>query len=285
MKHDSKKRPQKKFSNPQGRRPESNRPSKPEGGFRLPSENIITGRRALEELLRVQPERVLKVFLRVGVELSNEIRELLSAHPSIPTEEIESQQFHALPHADKAQGVMAHVRPLEVDLKAVLDQSLSPQGNGVIVVCDQITDPHNLGAVLRAAEASGADAVLATVDRSSPLTPVVRKASAGASELLPLVFVQNLQRTLEMLRDSGYWIYGAALDDASVSVFSVEFSRPFVLVVGSEGAGLRPLTKKLCHQLLKIPMPGRINSLNVSQATSVLLYEALRQSETAVAKA
>jgi 23S rRNA (guanosine2251-2'-O)-methyltransferase len=139
-----------------------------------------------------------------------------------------------------------------------------------------VQDPHNLGACLRTAEAVGVQAVIVPKDRAAGLTAVVRKAAAGAAERLPVVAVTNLSRTLERMKQRGYWLTGLA-GDTEVSLFDTDLTGPLVLVMGAEGPGLRRLTRETCDRLVRIPMLGKTESLNVSVAAAVCLYEAFRQ--------
>ncbi len=148
---------------------------------------------------------------------------------------------------------------------------------GFFLVLDGLTDPHNLGAVLRSAEAAGCHGVIAGKDRACPITPVVERAAAGALAHLPLCQVTNLARTLEQLKAEGCWIYGLAGEADSSPLFTVDLSGHLALVVGSEGSGLRPNIRKHCDLLLKIPMGGRLSSLNASVAAGVALFEVVRQ--------
>ncbi len=158
-------------------------------------------------------------------------------------------------------------------LEEMLDQlSQAP----FLLVLDGVTDPHNLGACLRSAEAAGVHAVVVPKDRSAGITPVVRKVSSGAVESLPFVMVTNLSRMLKSLADRGLWIVGAA-GEATDSLYKADLSGPLALVMGAEGGGMRRLTKENCSQLVKIPMAGEVSSLNVSVASGVALFEAVRQ--------
>jgi 23S rRNA (guanosine2251-2'-O)-methyltransferase len=139
-----------------------------------------------------------------------------------------------------------------------------------------VQDPHNLGACMRTAEAAGVNAVVIPKDRSSSLTPVARKASAGASERVPLIAVTNLARTLRRLQELGYWLTGLA-GEAEESLFDVDLTGPLVLVLGAEGEGMRRLTRETCDRLVRIPMRGEAESLNVSVAAGVCLFEVQRQ--------
>ncbi len=146
----------------------------------------------------------------------------------------------------------------------------------LLLILDGVTDPHNLGACLRTSEAVGVHAVIIPKDNSVGITPTVRKVASGAAELVPLVQVTNLARTLESLKDAGVWIMGTS-DKAKSDVFQQDFTGPMALVMGAEGKGIRRLTEKHCDLLLSLPMAGKISSLNISVATGVCLYEAVRQ--------
>ncbi len=175
------------------------------------------------------------------------------------------------------QGVIAWVtgpagRPAQ-DLDALLAELDHPP---LLLILDGITDPHNLGACLRSADAAGADAVIAPKDKAAGLTPVAAKVASGAAESVPFVQVTNLARALNQLKAAGVWLVGTA-DDAAVSLFDTDLRGPLALVLGSEGSGMRRLTRERCDLLVSLPMRGRVESLNVSVAAGVCLYETLRQ--------
>lgn len=162
----------------------------------------------------------------------------------------------------------------EISLEALIDQSL--QNQRLILVLDGITDPHNLGACIRSAEAFGADGVILPKDKSASITAVVHKTSAGASQILPVVTLTNLSDGLKKLKAAGFWIVGLA-GEAETSLQEIDFSAPTVLILGSEGSGLRRLTKVHCDFLACIPMQGKTESLNVSVACGIGLFEIIRQ--------
>jgi 23S rRNA (guanosine2251-2'-O)-methyltransferase len=172
------------------------------------------------------------------------------------------------------QGVLAAVAVEALADTDVLDQPAAP--DSLLLVLDGVQDPHNLGACVRTAEAAGAQAVIVPKDRAVGLTPVARKAAAGAAERVPVVAVTNLVRELERLKTLGYWIVGLA-GDAEENLYEVDLGGPLALVLGAEGEGLRRLTRECCDRLVGIPMRGAAESLNVSVAAAVCLYEALRQ--------
>lgn len=149
-----------------------------------------------------------------------------------------------------------------------------------LLVLDGVTDPHNLGACLRTAEAAGVDAVIVPKDKSALMTPVVRKVACGAAESVPFITVTNLARTLKQLQDNRVWIYGAA-GEAEQSIYQTDLRGPIALVMGSEGSGMRRLTREHCDAIFSIPMAGEVSSLNVSVSAGVCLFEAVRQRQSA----
>ena len=146
----------------------------------------------------------------------------------------------------------------------------------LIVVCDELSDPHNLGAIIRSAECAGAHGVVIPKRRSAGLTPVVAKASAGAVEYLPVARVPNIPSALKEMQTRGVWVYGTAADGGQ-ALFDADFQGPTAIVIGNEGAGMGRLVRQTCDVLVRIPMRGRISSLNASAAAAILLYEAVRQ--------
>jgi 23S rRNA (guanosine2251-2'-O)-methyltransferase len=177
------------------------------------------------------------------------------------------------------QGVVARVTPLKTShsLDDVLD-AVEDEGRGpaLVLVLDGVTDPHNLGACLRTADGAGAHAVVAPKDHAVGLNATVAKVASGAAETVPYLMVTNLARTLGELQDRGVRVIGTS-DDAPRTLFDADLTGPVALVLGAEGAGMRQLTRKTCDELVRIPMHGAVESLNVSVASAVCLYEALRQ--------
>ncbi|KUM54353.1 23S rRNA (guanosine(2251)-2'-O)-methyltransferase RlmB [Rheinheimera sp. EpRS3] len=174
------------------------------------------------------------------------------------------------------QGIIAKARlqssGSEADLAAIVEQQEKP----FILILDGVTDPHNLGAILRSADAAGVHAVVSPKDRSVKLTSVVRKVACGAAESVPFITVTNLARTLRELQEAGVWVVGTA-GDTDTSIYQADFKGPLALVLGAEGEGLRRLTRETCDSLVKIPMFGTVSSLNVSVAAGICLFEAVRQ--------
>lgn len=179
------------------------------------------------------------------------------------------------------QGVFADVQPLapwrEEELVAAITARLEARGAApLVLVLDGVQDPHNLGACLRTADACGALAVVIPKDRAVQMNATVRKVAAGAAETTPLAVVTNLSRTLKLLKDAGLWIVGADVEAPKLA-HETDLNGPIALVMGAEGAGLRQLTRDNCDHLVRLPQAGAVESLNVSVATGMLLYEALRQ--------
>jgi len=178
------------------------------------------------------------------------------------------------------QGVLALVRTPatrgEGDLAAFLDGLTAPP---FLLLLDEVQDPHNLGACLRTADAAGVHAVIAPRDNAVGLTPVVCKVASGAAERVPYVQVTNLARTMDALKERGVWLVGTA-GEAETELFAADLTGPLGVVMGSEGRGLRRLTRERCDRLVRLPMLGDVESLNVSVATGICLYEALRQRRT-----
>ena len=177
------------------------------------------------------------------------------------------------------QGVVARVDALaQVTSLDELLENLEASGvkNPLLLVLDGVTDPHNLGACLRVADGAGAHAVIAPKDHAAGISAIVSKVASGAAETMPYFMVTNLARTLGELKERNIWCIGTS-DDAENTIYDVDLKGPVALVLGAEGEGMRQLTRKTCDQLVSIPMHGAVESLNVSVASGVCLYEALRQ--------
>ncbi|RKR06629.1 23S rRNA Gm-2251 2'-O-methyltransferase [Kushneria sinocarnis] len=176
------------------------------------------------------------------------------------------------------QGIVAFCEPLTFSSEEALFRRLDAprETPALLLILDGITDVHNFGACLRSADGAGVDGVIVAKDRSAPLNATVRKIASGAAESVPVYQVTNLARAMTRLRDAGIWLVGAA-GEATAELFEVELSMPCAIVMGSEGKGLRRLTREHCDHLVRLPMVGQVESLNVSVATGICLYEALRQ--------
>ena len=170
----------------------------------------------------------------------------------------------------------ARAKPAKILDESDLDRLLDSTPVPLLLVLDGVTDPHNIGACLRTADAAGAHALIVPKDKSGGLTGTARKVACGAAEVVPFIQVTNLSRTLKQLQDKGVWVIGTA-GEAEQLIYDCKLSGPMALVMGAEGKGMRRLTRETCDELLKLPMAGSVSSLNVSVATGVCLYEIVRQ--------
>ena len=242
------------------------------------SESWIVGINPVEGALSNDAERVRELLVEQG-QRNARVQELATRAKAlnIPVHHRPREQLDKLAGEARHQGVVAlyEAPPMagENDLPDLLEAAGQ---DALVLVLDGITDPHNLGACLRSAAAARATAVIVPKDRAVGLTPVVRRASAGGADRVPLIAATNLARVLRTLKDAGVWITGPA-GDTDTSIYSVDLRGPVAVVLGSEGEGMRRLTRETCDFVAKIPMPGVMESLNVSVATGIVLFEALRQ--------
>lgn len=240
--------------------------------------HFVYGLHAIAAIIERAPERLLELWLTEGRD-DQRIRNLRQNAEAVGLRvQAASADSLAKLVGDVAhQGAVAAVRPLKAwddhDLLAALGNLTEEP---LLLVLDGVTDPHNLGACLRTADAAGAHAVVIPRDRAAPVDGVVRKVAAGAAEFVPVASVTNLARTLDLLKERAIWVVGAD-GEAPQSIFESDLNRPLALVLGAEGGGMRRLTRERCDFLVRIPMAGRVASLNVSVATGVALFEARRQ--------
>lgn len=239
----------------------------------------VYGIHAVSALLAHHPKRVKQLWLARGRQDASVDALREQAHAArIEVRDIERSELD-----DKVdgvhQGVLAMVSPSQIwgenMLDELLDRATEPP---LLLVLDGVTDPHNLGACLRTADAAGVHAVIIPKDKSATLNATVRKVACGAAEVVPLVAVTNLARTLQKLQQKGVWIAGTA-GEAEASIYQQDLTGPLALVMGAEGKGMRRLTREHCDYLVKLPMLGSVSSLNVSVATGVCLFEIRRQRE------
>ena len=239
---------------------------------------VAYGIHAVRVLLSRYPQRVRRVLLAGGRDAGRlaEIR-ALAQRAGVQVSAADDALLDKLAEGERHQGAVAEVVPRAGDPETQLEEALEVAGDApLLLVLDGVQDPHNLGACLRSADAAGVAAVIVPRDRAAGITPVVRKVAAGAAETVPLVAVVNLARTLRLLKDRGIWLVGTD-DAADKTLFGADLQGPMALVMGSEGEGMRRLTRECCDQLVSIPMAGAVESLNVSVATGVALFEAVRQ--------
>jgi 23S rRNA (guanosine2251-2'-O)-methyltransferase len=249
------------------------------------SGSLVFGLHAVRAVLARRPKDVLRLSIAAARDDARvrELRELAAAQGVAPVSasaETLDRETGGAAH----QGVVAEVRPsAPLNENSLLDLLTAVTEPALVLVLDGVSDPHNLGACLRTADAAGATAVVAPRDRAASLTPVVRKVAAGAAETVPFAQVTNLARSLRDMKQAGLWIVGTA-EDGEKDLYDADLSGPLAIVVGSEGRGLRRLTLECCDFSLRLPMRGAVASLNVSVAAGVALYEALRQRRPKVAK-
>jgi len=241
--------------------------------------DLVYGLHAVGSLLTERPGSVRELLVATGRtdRRLDGLLERAAAH-AITVNRLPRRELDALVPGARHQGAVARVEPsLHTPGSAHLEAFVAALDHApLLLVLDGIQDPHNLGACLRTADAAGVDAVILPRDRATGITPVVRKVASGAAETLPLFTVTNLARALRTLKTAGVWLWGAS-DDAPCRLHEADFRGPLALVLGSEGRGLRRLTRELCDFEVAIPMAGQVSSLNVSVAAGVLLYEAVRQ--------
>ncbi|MFI4962484.1 MAG: 23S rRNA (guanosine(2251)-2'-O)-methyltransferase RlmB [Legionellales bacterium] len=242
------------------------------------SDQFVYGVHAVSALL-ANPHRVIKTLFVNKERLDKRLQELLdsAAKKHIVIEQLTSQKMNQRFAEYTHQGIVANASSLpdycEADLIPLLESSKKP---ALILILDGITDPHNLGACLRSADAAGVAFVVIPKDKSASITPAVSKVACGAAESVPLVRVTNLARSMEVLKEQGVWIYGAA-GEATNSLYQMDCTGTIALAMGAEGEGLRRLTRERCDGLFSLPMMGTVDSLNVSVATGISLFEVVRQ--------
>lgn len=241
------------------------------------SDEYIFGWHAVEAVLKREPKRLQQVWIQTG----RQDRRVQSVTDVLDELGVKWQVVHRKELDQRVsgvhQGIVASVSEsrewTEDDLLQSLSTSDAPP---FLLILDGVTDPHNLGACLRTADATGVQAVIVPKDKSASLSPTVRKVACGAAETVPLVRVTNLARFMRSLQEAGVWLIGTA-GEADSTLHQADFTGPAALVMGAEGKGMRRLTREHCDLLINIPMLGHVDSLNVSVATGVCLYEALRQ--------
>ncbi len=242
-----------------------------------PNQNILEGRNAVMEACK-SGRTIDKVFLASG-DTDSTLRYIasLAKKAGAVVTYCDRRKLDAMSQTGAHQGVIAMAAAVAYStVEEILQIAQERKEPPMIIICDEITDPHNLGAILRTAECAGAHGVIIPKRRNSGLTSVVAKASAGALEYIKIARVSNLATTIKELKKQGIWIYGTAADGAK-SLYETDFKGPCAIVIGSEGAGIGRLIADSCDFMVSIPMKGHINSLNASNAAAILLYEVLRQ--------
>ena len=240
-------------------------------------EGQLEGRNALQEALK-SGRTIDKVFIADGdtdrslQRLAAEARE--AGAVIVP---VDRRKLDQMSTTRSHQGVIALAAAHEYyTIDDLLEEAAARGENALLVICDELSDPHNLGAIMRSAECAGAHGVIIPKRRSVGLTATVAKASAGAVEYMKVARVTNINNTINELKEKGVWIFGTAAE-GSIPMYKADLTGPAAIVIGNEGDGMSPLVRKNCDVMVHIPMKGRISSLNASAAASILLYEAVRQ--------
>jgi 23S rRNA (guanosine2251-2'-O)-methyltransferase len=238
----------------------------------------LFGLHSVQAALAYSPKKIMNAWVDEGRQdkrLTEALNELLDL--GIEAEKTDRKKLDKLAEGHNHQGIVIEVElPAELtehDLKTAVENLTE---TAFFLVLDNVQDPHNLGACLRTADATGVHGVIITKDNATGITPTVCKVACGAAETVPVYIVTNLARTLRWLKDQGIWVMGAA-GETQQSLYQTDLTMPVALVIGAEEKGLRRLTKEQCDSLLFIPMLGQVESLNLSVAAGVLLYEAVRQ--------
>ncbi len=241
------------------------------------SNEFIYGIHAVKAVLEKDPARFIEAYVLKG----RQDDRLMPLLEQLQNFGVSIQQMGRKTLDDKAkganhQGIIARVKPAKALNENDLDDILAQHETPLLLILDGVTDPHNLGACLRNSDAAGVAAVIVPKDKSAPLTATVSKVACGAAETVPLVRVTNLARTMRHLQDKGIWIVGTA-GEATHDIYHSKLNGPLAIVMGAEGDGMRRLTRETCDDLIKIPMAGSVSSLNVSVASGICLFEAVRQ--------
>jgi 23S rRNA (guanosine2251-2'-O)-methyltransferase len=242
---------------------------------------ILYGFHPVYEALVAARRHVFEIFIEKGkASKRHEKIAAIAESRNLPLKMIVSAQIESMAVASAHQGVAARVSayPL-VEMSAILDLVRLAEGAGFLLLLDNILDPHNLGAIIRTASCVGIEGVVIPKDRSVPPTPSVSKTSAGALEHVKMARVNNLVRTVKMLKENGLWIIGMD-QTAQQNIYSIDLTGPLAVIIGGEEKGIRPLVKRNCDFLLSIPQIGPIGSLNASVAAAIVLYESFRQRQT-----
>ena len=241
------------------------------------AEDLLVGRNAVLEALKTG-RPLNKLFIQDGERQGN-VKEIiaLAKEQGLPLEFVAAERLATLAGKVQHQGIVAFAAPIKYqELEDVLALAKEKNELPFLLLLDELQDPQNVGAIIRTAAAVGVHGVLLPKRRTCQITPAVVKASTGAIEYVPIVRIGNVVQALERLKKEGLWVVGADMQ-GKVEYTKADFQYPLVLVVGSEGKGMTRLVKETCDVLLRIPMPGKVNSLNASVASALLLYEVLRK--------
>ena len=262
---------------PRHKRPQAEtEPKRREEPRELP-DDVLVGRNAVTEALK-SGRGINKLWIASG-DREGSVAEIaaLAKERGIVVQYVERAKIEALAGGHRHQGVLAYVAPVPyAELEDILKAAEAKGEAPFLVLLDELEDPHNLGALLRTADATGVHGILIPKRRSVSLNATVAKTSAGAVEYVPVARIGNIAQTLKKLKEKGFWVAGADMDGEK-AYYEADLTGPLVLVVGSVGKGMSRLTKEACDFIVRMPMVGRINSLNASVAGSILMYESMRQ--------
>ncbi|HSX10589.1 MAG TPA: 23S rRNA (guanosine(2251)-2'-O)-methyltransferase RlmB [Chlamydiales bacterium] len=237
-------------------------------------DQLIMGTHAIREVIRYAPDKLLRIYT-----VQSKKSELLAECEKrrIPISIVSADQLTKMVGSDSHQLLVAHIKDRTyLDVSAFLERD---EEKAFVLMLDQIFDPQNFGALIRSAECFGASAVAWSKNRGADLTPVAAKSSCGASEIMPLIRISNLATAVDQFKDEGFEVVAALLDPSSESAFTFTYAPKTVLIVGSEGEGIQPLLRKKADRSIYLPMAGKIESLNVAQATAALLALRAKQTE------
>ncbi|PLX28892.1 MAG: 23S rRNA (guanosine(2251)-2'-O)-methyltransferase RlmB [Clostridiales bacterium] len=240
----------------------------------------VEGRHPVEEAL-ASGRTIDKIYIAKGGKSAN-VKKILdiAKEKKIPVSFVDRKKIDEMSESHAHQGILAKVSAHSyLELDDLLDNIRESETPAFLILLDEIQDPHNLGSVLRTADASGVDAVIIPRRRSATLTPIVAKTSAGAVEYVPVCKVVNLVKTIEKLKENGVWVTGADMNGEKL-YYDEDYKGNTALVIGNEGQGISRLVREKCDFLVRIPMEGKVNSLNASVSASILMYEVRRQRDS-----
>ena len=245
----------------------------------MENNDIVYGKNAVEGLFKSERiKRINKILIFSGAKKDSKISEIikLSNENRIPVQFVPKEKLSAITN-QVHQGVIAMISPIEyAELEDVLEKIKDKNENSLMIMLDGVQDPHNLGAIIRTAKCAGADGVIIPKRNTSLVTSIVEKTSAGAASLIPIIQVSNLNNAIETLKEHGFWVYGAEAD-GEMNYTQAKYNSNTLFVMGGENQGVSKLTREKCDVMIKINMKGDFNSLNVSNAASILMFEFLRQ--------
>ncbi len=243
----------------------------------MANDNLIYGINPVQQMLANNPSKIIEVFVRMDKEESRTQAIIAAAkQEGISVQRVDAKKLDAWVDGQNHQGVVAKITATVLHSDASLAELVKSTAKPLFLILDGVQDPHNFGACLRTADAANVTAVIVPRDNAVGITPVVRKVASGAADTVPVVQVTNLARAMRELQELGVWIVGTD-SGCEKTLYQMDLTGSIAIVLGAEGEGMRDLTRKTCDFLAKLPMLGQVESLNVSVATGVCLYEAVRQ--------